>query len=80
MNVLFLVDIQNDFCEGGSLAVGSANEILPVVNEIRMKYSDKFNIIVMTQDYHPFDHISFKESPYLNDTLELDELTNKWKV
>ncbi|KAI7847486.1 Nicotinamidase [Circinella umbellata] len=52
---LILVDIQNDFFEGGSLAVPNASNILPTVH----KLIDKADFIVATQDWHPENHISF---------------------
>jgi nicotinamidase/pyrazinamidase len=52
---LILVDIQNDFCPGGSLAVTDGDKIVPVVNELQKK----FDLIIATQDWHPSDHISF---------------------
>jgi nicotinamidase/pyrazinamidase len=52
---LIIVDVQNDFCEGGSLAVNGAEEIIPKINEIQ----DKFDLIVTTQDWHPYNHGSF---------------------
>ena len=77
---LIIVDVQNDFCQGGSLEVNGANEIIPVINKIRENFDEKFSLIVLTQDYHPEDHISFKDSPHLqNQALELDEITEKWK-
>jgi nicotinamidase/pyrazinamidase len=79
-NALIIVDVQNDFCDGGSLAVPKANEIIPIINLIREKYEDKFSLVLATRDYHPSDHISFNNSPYLSDdSLELDEITKKWK-
>lgn len=54
---LIIVDIQNDFCTGGSLAVPHAEEIIPVVNQ--MMDSGEFDLIVATQDYHPRNHKSF---------------------
>ena len=54
---LILVDIQNDFCEGGALAVPNANEIIPFVNDL-IDNGD-FDLIVATQDSHPLDHKSF---------------------
>jgi len=80
-NALLVIDIQNDFLEGGSLSVPGGNEVIASVNRIRKDFKDNFNLVVLTQDHHPSDHISFNNSPYLNDTtLELDELTRKWKV
>jgi nicotinamidase/pyrazinamidase len=52
---LILVDIQNDFCPGGSLAVDEGDKIVPVVNALQKK----FDLVVATQDWHPSDHISF---------------------
>ncbi|KAG2216972.1 hypothetical protein INT45_011878, partial [Circinella minor] len=52
---LILVDIQNDFLEGGSLAVPNASNILSTVH----KLIDKADFIVATQDWHPKNHISF---------------------
>ena len=54
---LVLVDIQNDFCPGGSLAVQDGDKIVPVVNRIM----PLFPIVISTQDWHPPNHISFKE-------------------
>jgi len=47
--VLIIVDVQNDFCEGGSLQVSKANSIIPIINKI----SSKFSHIVLTCDWHP---------------------------
>ena len=54
-SVLVVVDVQNDFCAGGSLAVPDADAILPVVNRL-MK---EFHRVILTQDWHPRGHISF---------------------
>lgn len=54
---LVLVDIQNDFCPGGALAVPEGDQIVPVVNGLL----DRFALIVASQDWHPPNHISFKE-------------------
>ena len=55
--ILTVVDVQNDFVEGGSLAVKGGLEIIPFINKI-IKDSD-YNIIITTQDWHPENHISF---------------------
>lgn len=79
-NALIIVDIQNDFCDSGSLAVPNANQILPIVNDIRDKFEDKFNLVIATQDYHPKDHISFNTFKCTDDELpELDEITKQWR-
>ena len=75
-NALIIVDVQNDFCEGGSLAVPDANKIIPVINEIRNNYNDKFALVVLTQDFHPVDHCSFIDSPYAQDNSNGNGGTN----
>ncbi len=54
---LILVDIQNDFCPGGALAVTEGDEIIATVNRL----VHQFPLVVSTQDWHPANHISFKE-------------------
>lgn len=56
MDALILVDIQNDFCPGGSLAVEEGDQIVPVVNELQKK----FDLVVATKDWHPPGHSSFE--------------------
>lgn len=68
---LILVDIQNDFCPGGSLAVSEGDKIVPVVNSI----IDKFDNVIATQDWHPESHISFAANnpgKKVNDLIELN--------
>ncbi|MDH7494247.1 MAG: bifunctional nicotinamidase/pyrazinamidase [Candidatus Saccharicenans sp.] len=55
MKALIVVDLQNDFLPGGSLAVPRGEEIIPVVNRIQ----EKFELVVATQDWHPRNHLSF---------------------
>lgn len=55
MKALIIVDIQNDFLEGGSLAVKDGDSIIPIVNEIQNDY----DLVVATQDWHPENHKSF---------------------
>lgn len=55
MTALLLIDIQNDFLPGGSLAVPAGHEILPLVNRLQPHYE----LVVATQDWHPADHQSF---------------------
>ncbi|WP_312076714.1 bifunctional nicotinamidase/pyrazinamidase [Chryseobacterium sp.] len=54
---LVIVDVQNDFCEGGSLAVPGAKEIIPYINLLMEE--NEYDQIVLTQDWHPADHKSF---------------------
>jgi nicotinamidase/pyrazinamidase len=55
MKALILVDIQYDFCPGGSLAVPNGDEVIPVVNRLQ----SAFDLVVATQDWHPRGHGSF---------------------
>ena len=55
MKALLVVDVQNDFCPGGSLAVTDGDAVVPFINSIREDYHE----VVFTQDWHPPDHASF---------------------
>lgn len=61
MNALLIVDVQKDFCEGGSLGVAGANAIVPVLNKYIAEFSRTNFPIVYTRDWHPSDHCSFKD-------------------
>lgn len=54
-NVLIIIDVQNDFCPGGKLAVAGGNETVPVINGL----AQDFDHVVLTQDWHPANHSSF---------------------
>src|SRR5690606_1980358 len=54
---LIVVDVQNDFCEGGALAVPEANQIIPYINLIMKE--NHYDQIVLTQNWHPADHKAF---------------------
>jgi nicotinamidase-related amidase len=56
-SALILVDIQNDFCPGGALAVNEGDQIVPIVNSL----ISEFPLVISTQDWHPANHVSFKE-------------------
>lgn len=55
---LLMIDIQNDFCPGGALAVGDGDTIIPVVNQLQTKFS----VRILTQDWHPANHSSFADT------------------
>jgi nicotinamidase/pyrazinamidase len=57
-DVLLAVDLQNDFCSGGRLAVPRGEEVVPVINEL----AKQFEHVVLTQDWHPAGHHSFASS------------------
>jgi nicotinamidase/pyrazinamidase len=70
-NVLIVVDIQNDFCPGGALSVPQGDETVALVNRL----AERFTHVVLTQDWHPPDHLSFASThpdkkPY--DTIDVD--------
>jgi len=52
---LIVIDVQNDFCPGGALAVAGGDEIIPRINALLGDYA----VRVLTQDWHPSDHASF---------------------
>ena len=56
-SALIIVDVQNDFCEGGSLAVKDANSIIPLINTL--KQDPRFSLVILTRDWHPQSHCSF---------------------
>ncbi len=56
-DALIVVDVQNDFCPGGALAVPAGDEVVDVINGV-MPY---FSYVVATQDFHPPGHSSFTE-------------------
>ena len=70
-DVLLVVDVQNDFCPGGSLAVADGDAVVPAINRLAAAFAR----VVVTQDWHPPGHLSFASShagaqPF--DTVALD--------
>ncbi|WP_316169154.1 bifunctional nicotinamidase/pyrazinamidase [Bradyrhizobium sp. SZCCHNS2017] len=57
-DVLLIIDVQNDFCPGGALAVADGDAVVPVINRL----SGLFDHVVLTQDWHPAGHSSFASS------------------
>jgi nicotinamidase/pyrazinamidase len=57
-DVLLVVDVQNDFCPGGKLAVPQGDEVVPHINRL----ASRFRHVVLTQDWHPPGHQSFASS------------------
>jgi len=69
-SVLLVMDVQNDFLPGGALAVPRGDEVVPIVNRL----AARFDNVILTQDWHPPNHISFASrhpgsKPY--DTIDL---------
>jgi nicotinamidase/pyrazinamidase len=50
-----IIDVQNDFCEGGKLAVAGGESIVPLINQLASEHDH----VILTQDWHPEDHSSF---------------------
>lgn len=55
---LIVIDVQNDFCPGGRLAVAEGDQVVPVINRL----IGRFEHVVLTQDWHPARHSSFASS------------------
>ena len=54
-DILLVVDVQNDFCPGGSLPVPRGEEVVPLINRL----ARRFEHVILTQDWHPPGHQSF---------------------
>ena len=67
---LILIDIQNDFCPGGALAVNEGNEIVGIANELQKN----FKIKIATQDWHPYTHKSFASNHEGQEPLSVIEM------
>jgi len=67
---LIVVDVQNDFCPGGNLAVPDGDAVVPVINAL----AQRFATVVLTQDWHPVGHSSFASSHAGRQPFELIEM------
>ena len=59
MRALLIVDVQNDFCPGGALAVPDGDKIVPVINSLM----DEFELVVASKDWHPSQTVHFQKWP-----------------
>lgn len=71
MKALVIIDVQNDFCEGGALEVPDGSDVVPVINNL----ISEFDVVIQTQDWHTPGHSSFASShsgkdPY--DTIQVE--------
>ena len=57
-DLLLVIDVQNDFCSGGALAVADGDAVVPVINRL----AERFGHVALTQDWHPAGHSSFATS------------------
>ena len=69
-SALIIIDMQNDFCTGGALAVKGGEKIIKFINDAQTKFDN----IILTQDWHPKEHSSFASNhgaePYTNIEME----------
>ena len=68
--VLVVIDVQNGFCPGGHLAVTEGDHIVPIINQL----AEKFENVVLTQDWHPDHHISFADNHANHQAFDVIEL------
>lgn len=57
-DLLLIIDVQNDFCPGGALAVTDGDQVVPVINHLSTRFAHR----ILTQDWHPPGHSSFASS------------------
>lgn len=72
---LILIDIQNDFCPNGALAVPNGDQVVPIANKWMKNFVDK--LVIGTQDWHPLNHKSFASNhpdKKLYDSIDLNGL------
>jgi nicotinamidase/pyrazinamidase len=67
---LLVIDVQNDFCPGGALAVPGGDEIVPGINALMAE----FPAVILTQDWHPADHLSFASQHPGKAPMEMTEM------
>ena len=70
MRALIVIDVQNDFCPGGALAVPEGDQIVSGINALM---SD-FDAVILTQDWHPAGHSSFASSHPGKDPMSMIEM------
>jgi nicotinamidase/pyrazinamidase len=75
---LLVIDVQNDFCKGGSLAVKDGENVVPCVNTLMEKGG--YDVIVLSQDWHPDGHGSFASQHPGKKPLEMGELGGQPQV
>ena len=69
-SALIIIDMQNDFCDGGALAVKDGEKLVEPINDAQ----EKFDTIILTQDWHPEEHSSFasNNSAEVYSNIEMD--------
>ena len=56
---LLIIDVQNCFIPGGTLPVAEGQEVIPIINHLRTSLLTSFDLVVVTQDWHCANHVSF---------------------
>lgn len=74
-SALIIIDVQNCFTSGGSLAVPDGDAVVPVVNRLRSQYSDQLDVVVLSQDWHCQDHVSFASQHHGHNAYDRINLT-----
>ena len=69
-HALLVIDVQNDFCPGGALAVAGGEEIVASINAMM----EEFDAVILTQDWHPAGHSSFASSHKGKNPFELIDM------
>lgn len=69
-SALLVIDVQNDFCPGGALAVSDGDQVVPIINAMM----DDFGAVVLTQDWHPAGHSSFASSHVDKDPMTVVQM------
>ena len=67
-HALLIIDVQNDFCPGGSLPVADGDQIVSGINDIM----NDFDYVILTQDWHPANHSSFASNQNANPFSVID--------
>ena len=73
-----IVDVQNDFCKGGALAVPGGEEVVPLANDYILK--GNYDLLIATQDWHPQNHGSFASNHPGAKPFDMGELGGKPQV
>lgn len=76
MEALLLIDVQNDFLPGGSLAVEGGDEVIPVINKLQ----EHFQLVIATQDWHPISHKSFASNHPGKDVYDVIEVRGQSQI
>jgi nicotinamidase/pyrazinamidase len=79
-SALVEIDVQNDFCPGGALAVTGGDEVIKPLNHLAALFAAKGGRVIATQDWHPANHVSFAAShagKKAGDALDLPDVTGQ---